>query len=95
MVTWAQRYQMESATFDHAFVDLQQVGGATPVRLFEWLDATMTNPPGNPAVNIGESPGWSTLSRRADSLAGLNTELRFHLDRDSTRHNWPAGPSTT
>jgi uncharacterized repeat protein (TIGR01451 family) len=84
VVTWAQRYQMESANFDHLFVDYQQAGGATPVRLFEWLDATMTSSVGNPAVNIGESSGWATLSRRADSLAGLNTELRFHLDSDTT-----------
>ena len=60
MVTWAQRYQMESANFDHMSVDLQQVGGATPVRLFEWLDATMTDVPGNPVVNIGASAGWGS-----------------------------------
>jgi uncharacterized repeat protein (TIGR01451 family) len=85
VVTWAQRYQMENATFDHMFVDAQQVGGATPVRLFEWLDATMTNTAGaTPVVNIGESAGWGLFSRRADSLAGLNTELRFHLDSDTT-----------
>jgi uncharacterized repeat protein (TIGR01451 family) len=84
VVTWAQRYQIESANFDHASVDLQQVGGATPVRLFEFLDATMTDGPGNPVVNIGASSGWSIRSGRADSLAGLNTELRFHLDTDTT-----------
>jgi len=84
VVSWAQRYQMESASFDHAFVDAQQVGGATPIRLFEWLDATMTNAPGNPVVNIGASAGWGVYSRRADSLAGLNSELRFHLDSDTT-----------
>src|SRR6185436_1996956 len=84
VVTWAQRYQMESANFDHVLIDYQQAGGATPVRLFDWLDATMTNAPGNPAVNIGASSGWSVFSRRADSLAGLNTELRFHLDSDTT-----------
>lgn len=44
----------------------------------------MTNPPGNPATNIAASSGWSLLSRRADGLAGLNTELRFHLDSDTT-----------
>jgi uncharacterized repeat protein (TIGR01451 family) len=84
VVTWAQRYQMESASFDHFSVDYQQAGGATPVRLFEWLDGTMTNAPGNPTVNIGESSGWSIRSGRADSLAGLNTELRFHLDTDTS-----------
>jgi len=84
VVNWAQRYQMENANFDHMFVDAQQVGGATPVRLFEWLDATMTDAPGNPAVNIGASAGWGVFSRRADSLAGLNSELRFHVDSDTT-----------
>ncbi|HQZ61033.1 MAG TPA: choice-of-anchor D domain-containing protein [Dokdonella sp.] len=84
VVNWAQRYQMESANFDHLFVDFQQAGGATPVRLFEFLDATMTNAAGNPATNIGASAGWAQMSRRADSLAGLNSELRFHVDSDTT-----------
>ena len=84
VVNWAQRYQMENATFDHMFVDFQQAGGATPVRLFEFLDATMTNAVGNPSTNIGASAGWAQMSRRADSLAGLNSELRFHVDGDNT-----------
>jgi uncharacterized repeat protein (TIGR01451 family) len=86
VVTWSQRYQMETATFDHLFVDAQQAGGATPVRLFEWLDGTMTGAVGSPTLNLGASAGWSTLSRRADSLAGLNSELRFHLDGDNIIH---------
>ncbi|HQW80956.1 MAG TPA: proprotein convertase P-domain-containing protein [Pseudomonadota bacterium] len=84
IVTWAQRYQMESASYDHLFIDYQQAGGATPVRLFEWLDATMTDGPGNPVVNIPASSGWSSRSARVDSLAGLNTELLFHVDSDSS-----------
>ncbi|HET9317093.1 MAG TPA: proprotein convertase P-domain-containing protein, partial [Vicinamibacteria bacterium] len=84
LVTWAHRHQVESANFDHYFVDLRQVGGANPVRLFEWLDATPTSGVGNPTVNIGESSGWATLTRRADSLAGANTELLFHMDQDNT-----------
>ncbi len=84
LVSWAHRYQMESANFDHYSVDLQQVGGATPVRLFEWLDATMIDSVGNPTVNVPASAGWGVVSARADSLAGLNTELRFHVDSDNT-----------
>ncbi len=83
-VNWAQRYQLESANFDHVSVDFQQVGGAPSLRLFEFLDATMTDGVGNPIVNIGASAGWGQFSRRADSLAGLNTELVFHLDSDSS-----------
>ncbi|WP_257385976.1 beta strand repeat-containing protein [Tahibacter caeni] len=87
VVTWAQRHQVETANFDHMFVDFQQVGGATPVRLYEWLDPTPISASagtGNPQNNIGGSYGWGVFSRRADSLAGLNTELRFHLDSDTT-----------
>ncbi len=85
VVTWAQRHQVETANFDHMFVDFQQVGGATPVRLYEWLEPTPISASagtGNPQVNVGGSLGWGVFSRRADSLAGLNTELRFHLDTD-------------
>lgn len=84
VVSWAHRYQMENASFDHYFVDVQQVGGASPVRAFEWLDATMTDVPGNPSVNVPASAGWAVMTARADSLAGLNTELRFHVDADNT-----------
>jgi len=84
-VTWAQRYQIESASFDHAFVDLQQVGGATPNRLWEWLDGTMVDDGiGSPTVNVPASAGWGMRSGRADSLAGTTAELRFHLDSDSS-----------
>jgi uncharacterized repeat protein (TIGR01451 family) len=83
-VRWAQRYHIESANFDHAWVDAQEVGGANPVRLFEWRDATMNNTVGNPAVTIAESSGWSIIERQVNSLAGLNAELNFHLDSDTT-----------
>ncbi len=84
IVSWAQNYQMESANFDHYTVDFQQAGGATPTRLFDWTGATMSVAVGNPAVNIGESTGWAQMSARADALAGLNSELKFHLDTDNT-----------
>jgi uncharacterized repeat protein (TIGR01451 family) len=84
-VNWAQRYHMESASFDHFNVTAREVGGANPVNLFEWLDATMNNTVGaGPAVTIAQSSGWSQISRRVDSLAGTNAELLFHLDSDTT-----------
>ncbi len=84
LIRWAQRYQMESASFDHYSVTAQEVGGANPLKLFEWLDATMTNAVGNPTVTVAESAGWAEFTRRADSLAGTNAELLFHLDGDTT-----------
>ena len=44
----------------------------------------MTNSVGNPSAVVQESAGWGLFERRADGLAGLNTELRFHLDSDSS-----------
>ncbi len=87
VVSWAQRHQVETANFDRYFVDLQQVGGANPVRLFEWLDPTPISASagtGNPQVNIGGAVGWGLMSRRADALAGQNVELRFNLSSDSS-----------
>ncbi len=87
VVTWAMKHQIETANFDHMFVDFQQVGGATPTRLYEWIEPTPISASagtGNPQNNIGGSVGWGVYSRRADSLAGLNSELRFHLDSDTT-----------
>jgi uncharacterized repeat protein (TIGR01451 family) len=83
VVSWSHRYQLENASNDHYTADFRQVGGATPVRVFEWTDGTMTDAPGNPAVNIGASAGWGRVSARADSLAGLNTELAFHVDSNA------------
>lgn len=84
VVSWSHRYQMESASFDHYHVDFRQAGGGTSRRLFEWLDATMSNAPGNPVVQTPAAAGWAVRRVRADELAGLNTELLFHVDGDST-----------
>lgn len=85
LVTWASKYQIESATFDHALIEARQVGVPTNnVRLFDWLGATMTSTVGNPTVTLQEAAGWGIHRARIDSLAGLNTELRFHLDSDTT-----------
>ena len=61
-VTWHQRFQMESASFDHAYVDAQLVGGTSVKRLWEWQDATMTDAPGSPTVNVPASSGWSKMT---------------------------------
>ena len=84
ILSWAQQYQFESANFDHAFVDVQQVGGATPTRLWEWLGATMTNSVGNPITTVQESAGWGVFNANISSYAGQNIEARFHLDSDTT-----------
>jgi len=84
VVRWSHQYQMESASFDLYNVDLRQVGGGSPVRLFEWLDATMVDSVGSPAVNIPARAGWSQVVARADALAGQNVELNFNLTSDDS-----------
>ncbi|MCL4296095.1 MAG: choice-of-anchor D domain-containing protein [Anaerolineae bacterium] len=82
---WAMRYHLESANFDHVFVEAREVGNpSNAIRVFDWLDATMNNTVGNPTVTIAESAGWAIHSADISALAGLNIELRFHLDSDTT-----------
>nr|MBA3468314.1 CHRD domain-containing protein [Herpetosiphonaceae bacterium] len=83
-VSWAQKYQMQVATADHAFVDAQQVGGTTPQRLWEWLGATMTESVGSPLVVVQQSAGWGMHYADISAFAGQQLELRFHLDSDTT-----------
>lgn len=83
-LTWAQKYQMESASFDHATLDVQQVGGVNPARVWEFLDATMTTSIGNPIFTLQESAGWAVHSADISNYLGQNIELRYHLDSDTT-----------
>jgi len=85
VVSWFQRYSMEGASFDQYFVDLQLVGGASPTRLFEWLDGDMTDSVGNPSTAIKASAGWGVVSSILPSAyLGQNVELRYNLKSDST-----------
>ncbi|MFN0139258.1 MAG: DUF4394 domain-containing protein [Pyrinomonadaceae bacterium] len=89
-LTWAMRYQMESATFDHLRVVLNEVGGMGVSRtLWEWTGATMTTVVGAPtAVNIGGSAGWGIYQAKIDdvagSLAGRTFNITFHVDSDTS-----------
>ncbi|MEW6129834.1 MAG: HYR domain-containing protein [Acidobacteriota bacterium] len=84
-LNWAMRYHIESANFDHFFVEAREVGNpSNAVRLYNWLDATMNNTIGNPATTIAESAGWGNYSGDISALAGLNIEIVFHLDTDTT-----------
>jgi subtilisin-like proprotein convertase family protein len=83
--SWAQRYHIESANFDHASVDVQLAGGGSATRLWEWLGATMNNTVGNPSVTIAESGGWGVFTQTlSNSYIGQNIEALFHLDSDNT-----------
>ena len=84
IVSWAQKYSMESASFDHALAEVRQAGGGSPTILWQWLDATMSNTIGNPSQSILASAGWGTHWRDISAYAGQSIELRYHLDSDTT-----------
>lgn len=81
---WAMKYQIESATFDHAYVEVQEVGGPMTRKVFEWLGATMTNGVGSPIVTVQEAAGWGLHKALINDFIGKTIRLRFHLDTDTS-----------
>lgn len=88
-LTWAMRYQFESATFDRARVTINEVGGMGLSRtVWQWTGATMNTTVGAPtAVNIGNSAGWGIYQAKIDdfaNFAGRTINITFHLDSDTS-----------
>lgn len=84
LLHWAQMFQMETATFDRAFVEVREVGGANPRKVWEFLDATMTATVGSPTVTLQEAAGWGAMRADISDYAGKQIEVRFHFDSDIT-----------
>ncbi|MBE2201341.1 MAG: immune inhibitor A [Anaerolinea sp.] len=84
IMQWAQKHQIESANWDNAYVQVQQVGGANPTRLWQWMDATMSASAGSPAVTIPMSAGWSERWVDISDYAGQSIEALFNLSSDSS-----------
>ncbi len=83
--SWAQKYQIEPATFDRAWVEVREVGGGGMIsRVFEHLGADMIDNVGNPTVTVQEAAGWQLCERDISAFAGLTVQLVFHLDSDTT-----------
>ncbi|HEV8322491.1 MAG TPA: DUF4215 domain-containing protein [Myxococcota bacterium] len=79
---WAQKYQIESAQFDHLYASIVPMGGPER-RLYEHFAPTMSN------VTIGtatvlQSAGWATMRGDLTSLIGSGVQLKFHLDSDTS-----------
>jgi len=78
------KYQLESATFDHAWVGVREGGVDNPDRLWEFADATMLEFVGDETAPelIYESAGWGVRTVDLSAYAGRRIELKFHLDSD-------------
>ncbi len=84
-LSWAQKFQIETANFDHAFVEVREVGGSGMVRrVWEFLDADMIDNVGNPAVTLQYAAGWNLCERDISDFAGKTVQVVFHLDSDTT-----------
>ncbi|MFN7974913.1 MAG: putative Ig domain-containing protein [Acidobacteriota bacterium] len=81
---WAQKFQMEGASFDHAYLEAREVGGANPRKLWEFMDGTMHTTQGTSVVQ--ESAGWGLVRADLSAYAGKMIELRFHLDSDNIQN---------
>lgn len=83
-LSWAQKYQMESASFDHYYVEVSEVGGGMTRRVFEHKSGTMTSFVGSPNITLQASSGWSVLEADISDFAGKTIRVKFHLDTDSS-----------
>jgi subtilisin-like proprotein convertase family protein len=82
---WWQKYNIESASFDPAWVEVREVGNPTNFRkLWEWKGATMSRSVGNPAVTVQASAGWGLMEYDISDFGGKMVELRFHLETDTS-----------
>ncbi len=81
---WAMKYQMEIASSDRAWVQVQEIGGTNQKRVWEHLSGTMTTAVGNPAVTLNESAGWGVHTADISAYAGKQIQVVFHLDSNAT-----------
>ena len=82
---WWQKYQLESASFDSAYVEVRQAGVPSSARrVWEWTGATMTRSVGTPDAAVHMSAGWGQLTADISSFAGTQVEIRFHLDANAS-----------
>src|SRR5262249_39492186 len=79
-LAWAMKYQLDSASFDHAWVMVREVGGANPRHVWDFTAGLMTATVGNPVVTLNESAGWGLYTADISAYAGKQIEVVFHLD---------------
>jgi uncharacterized repeat protein (TIGR01451 family) len=82
---WAQKFQLESANFDHYTATVREVGNpANNVLAYRHTGGNMIEAVGSPSVTVNEAAGWGTFTADLTSLAGKIVEIVFHLDSDTT-----------
>lgn len=86
---WQQRYQMESAAFDHIWVNVTEVGNPANTRMVWHADnQNMSEAVGSGAslANIPMSAGWGRYNADISDFAGKVIQITFHLDSDGSNN---------
>ncbi|MFD3162722.1 proprotein convertase P-domain-containing protein [Herpetosiphon sp. NSE202] len=78
---WQQRYQLESASFDHYTASIGS--GIITKTLYEFDAATMTNQVGT-NITYQESTAWSRQLHDISEFKGQAIKVLYHLDTDVT-----------
>ena len=86
-LSWQARYQMESISFDRAYVRVTEVGNPTNTRIvWKATNASMgeANGSGASLANLPESAGWGRYRADISDFATLTVQVEFHLESDTT-----------
>jgi len=83
-VTWAQKFQMETTNFDFMSAQVREPGPVNISTLYQWLDGTMTDTVGSPAVTLNETAGWGLVRRSIDAYANKTIQLRWNITTDGS-----------
>ena len=84
-LSWAMKYQMESATFDQLEITVEEVGGSGLTHpVFYWLGATQTAGVGNPNVNVPMSSGWGLYFADISAFKGKIIRFKVRLISDTS-----------
>lgn len=83
LLNWWQKYQIESASYDTAYVEVREMSNPSNARrVWEWKGATPTRAVGNPAETVQMSAGWGLMQYNISDFNGKIVEVRFHLETD-------------
>lgn len=83
-LSWAQKYQLQSATLDRAFLIARNNLNTIEQQLFTWTGPTMQEAVGSPAQTINMAAGWGLFRSDLSAFAGNDVRLRFRLTSDAS-----------
>ncbi|MDW8478678.1 MAG: proprotein convertase P-domain-containing protein [Xanthomonadales bacterium] len=83
-LSWAQKYQMESASFDRIYLRAENGAASVTRQLFAWLGPTMQEGVGNPTQTIAMAAGWGLFRSDLSPFAGDSVRLKFRLASDAS-----------